>query len=238
LVVRKYQLFTTAYPSGSAAVHNFDVPACCTFYDGRTAWSSTLGAYAHLFRVNLVNPKYRSPTFGLRLVKYFKRYYALGFVHLATKELQQLKLSVYDLNVTPQLVCGNWATGDVQSECTDKSFLKNVGPSVCLGVLTAKVAFFVAKLFSAKRISKKMIVGAFNLYKSQLAERSEAAAKNQIVWRLNTYPYRGEYISFSPCLPEFWYNIHALAAKPGEVPPDVLELSMFAAQKYGSANRA
>jgi len=113
---RKYQLILRTYPSGSAVVHGFDVPACCTFYDGRTAWSSTLGAYAHFFRVNLVNPAYRSTTYEPRLVKYFKRHYALGFVHLAAGALQnKAQLQLPHLTITTQLVRGNRAVGSVKA---------------------------------------------------------------------------------------------------------------------------
>jgi len=114
--VLKLRLIMRAYPSGSAVAHSFDIPSCCTFYDGRTAWSTTLGAYAHRFRVNLVEPAFSSTTYGARLVKYFKRGYALGFVHLAAKALQpEAVLQLPHCTITPRQICGNWVKGDIEA---------------------------------------------------------------------------------------------------------------------------
>ena len=76
------QLILRAFPSVSALLHGFDVPACCVAYDGRTAVLTGLAAWAHVHRVNLVNPAYRSSTFERRLCKYFDRGFALGLLHL------------------------------------------------------------------------------------------------------------------------------------------------------------
>ena len=116
---KKHQLILRAFPSGGAVVHAFDIPSCCTFYDGRVARSTTLGAFAHMHRINLVNPAYRSTTYEKRLVKYFKRHYALGFVDLAADTLQPgQELRLTHLVVTPlqvkRAVGANWAIGDVK----------------------------------------------------------------------------------------------------------------------------
>lgn len=110
----KFQVILRVYASPSAVVHAFDVPSCCTVFDGTTAHSTTLGAFAHRFRVNLVHPAYRSTTYEARLLKYFERRYALGLVDLkagvltagATTRLPHLVLNTL-------VARGNRATGSV-----------------------------------------------------------------------------------------------------------------------------
>jgi hypothetical protein len=112
VLTRKYQIILRAYPSESAVIHAFDVGSCCVAYDGTTARATTLGAFAQLFRINLVNPDYRSTTYEKRLVKYFERYYALGLVHLKTGVLVvDEPLELPHLVLTPAVVRGNRATG-------------------------------------------------------------------------------------------------------------------------------
>jgi hypothetical protein len=112
--ILKLQLILRAYPSPGAAIHGFDIGSSCTYYDGKTAYSTTLGAYAHRFRINLVNPSYRSTTYERRLSKYFSRHYALGLVHLkpgSMKKGEALELTHLKLEV--EHTSGNWATGAI-----------------------------------------------------------------------------------------------------------------------------
>jgi hypothetical protein len=112
----KFQIILRAYPSVAAALHAFDVGACCVAYDGTTALATTMGAFAQIYRINLVNPAYRSTTYEDRLAKYFiERHYALGFVDLKTGVLvvgKPLKLTHFV--VTPAVVRGNRAIGTVR----------------------------------------------------------------------------------------------------------------------------
>ena len=129
----KYQLILRAYPSASALVHAFDIPSSCTLYDGKTAFSTTLGAYAHRFRVNLINPAYRSTTYEARLVKYFGRLYALGLVHCKMglmKPNEELRLP--HLILRPSVVRGNRATGSAEllpESAVDTSDYEPAGPN-------------------------------------------------------------------------------------------------------------
>ena len=86
-MVIKIQIILRAFPSVSAVLHGFDIGSCCAAYDGFTARLTTLGAFSQLFRVNLINPEYRSTTYEQRLAKYFERGYALGLIHLKTNML-------------------------------------------------------------------------------------------------------------------------------------------------------
>ena len=81
-VVLKVQIILRAYPSVSAILHAFDVPSACVAYDWRRAYTTTLGAFALLFRVNIVVPAYRSTTYEARLVKYFNRGFAIALRHI------------------------------------------------------------------------------------------------------------------------------------------------------------
>lgn len=111
----KFQVILRAYASPSAVVHAFDIPACCTFYDGTTAYSTTLGAFAHRYRVNLVNPEYRSTTYESRLLKYFDRSYALGLTHLDSSALVAgSELCLPHLTLHPSAVRGNRASGGAE----------------------------------------------------------------------------------------------------------------------------
>jgi len=114
---RKYQIILRAYSNISAVIHAFDIPSCCIAFDGKTAVTTTLGAYAQRFRTNLVNPAYRSTTFETRLEKYFHRSYALGFVHLKPDVLvAHSTLDLPHMTLKPILVRGNRATGTIQTQ--------------------------------------------------------------------------------------------------------------------------
>ena len=80
--IRKIQLVLREFPTLSALLHGFDVPSCCVAFDGVRTVLTYLGAYAHVYHVNLVHPAYRSPTYEQRLAKYFSRMFALGLPSL------------------------------------------------------------------------------------------------------------------------------------------------------------
>ena len=108
----KFQLIMRAYPSVSALLHAFDVGSACVAYDGQTAKMTTLGVYAHVNRVNLVNPKYRSTTYEKRLAKYFDRHFAIAFPHLRRGVLSSgAKLVLPHITLVVTAAGGNWATG-------------------------------------------------------------------------------------------------------------------------------
>lgn len=116
VVLHKYQIILRAFPSVSALLHGFDVPACCAAFDGRTARVTTLGLHAQRFRVNLVNPAYRSTTYERRLVKYFLRGYALGLVGLAPGALRAgARLALPHLALMPAAVRGLRAEGQAEA---------------------------------------------------------------------------------------------------------------------------
>jgi len=76
----EYQIILRMYHTMSSIIHSFDIPSCCVLYDGNIAYTTSLGLYAHLNQVNIVNTMYRSTSFERRLIKYFERGFALELV--------------------------------------------------------------------------------------------------------------------------------------------------------------
>jgi hypothetical protein len=112
--VLKVQVILRAYKSVSAILHAFDIPAACVAYDGKFTWLTSLGAYAHVHRVNIVEPRYRSTTYEVRLKKYFGRGFALALPWISRETLvkaQTTKLPFMDLHVYTTL--GNFICGDI-----------------------------------------------------------------------------------------------------------------------------
>lgn len=79
-IIKEYQIILRMYHTLSSIIHAFDIPSCCVAYDGCTAYTTTLGEYAHSYQINIVNTKYRSITFENRLVKYFKRGFGIELI--------------------------------------------------------------------------------------------------------------------------------------------------------------
>lgn len=110
------QLVLRAYASLSGILHGFDVPACCVGFDGEATLMTALGASAMLYRAMVVHPAYQSPSYAYRLAKYFRRGCALVFVHMRPDALERdVTLALGDLRVTPRIVRGRLAIGDVEA---------------------------------------------------------------------------------------------------------------------------
>lgn len=76
----EYQIILREYKTISSIIHAFDIPSCCVAYDGKIAYTTSLGAYAHANQVNIVYTNYRSNSYEYRLVKYFDRGYGIGLM--------------------------------------------------------------------------------------------------------------------------------------------------------------
>ena len=113
-VVLKTQIILRAYPSIGRILHGFDVPSCCVAYDGRRAYMTYLAAWAHTFHANIVCPRYRSTTYEARLIKYFKRGYALVFPNLCRSAMQAPAQRLPHLDLQLLSVRGLFAFGAVQ----------------------------------------------------------------------------------------------------------------------------
>ncbi|MCE7958498.1 MAG: hypothetical protein DYH06_11265 [Acidobacteria bacterium ACB2] len=110
----KVQIILRAYPSLSAILHAFDVPSACVAYDWRRAYTTTLGAFAQVFRANVVVPAYRSTTYESRLAKYFERGYALALPGLRPGILKRGEtLALPHLSLAAAVVRGRFAAGAV-----------------------------------------------------------------------------------------------------------------------------
>jgi hypothetical protein len=87
-LVARVQIILRAFPSVSSLLHGFDLPASCVAFDGKTAYTTTFGAYAALRGCNIVVPAYRSTTYERRLEKYAARGYATSFPHMSRRALE------------------------------------------------------------------------------------------------------------------------------------------------------
>ena len=77
----EFQVILRMYHTLSSIIHAFDIPSCCVAYDGTTAYTTTLGAYAHSNQVNLAIVQNRSLTFEKRLCKYFTRGFGIALIN-------------------------------------------------------------------------------------------------------------------------------------------------------------
>lgn len=99
----EYQIILREYKTLSSIIHAFDIPSCCIAYDGNIAYTTSLGAYAISRQVNLINTKYRSPSYEDRLIKYFGRGFGLCLPNLDKqkfKEVNHLYLTYISVYIT------------------------------------------------------------------------------------------------------------------------------------------
>ncbi len=127
----KCQIILRAYPTVSSILHGFDVPSCCVAYDGHVAVMTTMAAFAHMFRANIVVPTYRSTTYESRLIKYFERGFALVMPHLNVKMLAVgSSMELPNLIITPTLIKGRFITGSLA--LTEKQPPSDYTPIGCI----------------------------------------------------------------------------------------------------------
>ena len=160
---RKMQLVLRGFRSRAAILYGFDVPACSVCFDGDVTLMTPLAASALLYRAMVVHPAYQSPSFAHRLAKYFRRGLALVFVHMRPDALRRgepLALGRFGLSVTPRLVHGRFAFGDVDVAAAAASDYEPEPPNVRARYparflhprrVHATVATNVAQLTSGKR---------------------------------------------------------------------------------------
>jgi hypothetical protein len=108
------RIILRAFASLSELLHGFDVPAACVAYDGVTTVMTTLGAYAHTARANVVNPAYHNSTYAAQLAWWFARGYALAMPHLRPSALEKgASLALPHLTLAAAVVRGCFAVGTV-----------------------------------------------------------------------------------------------------------------------------
>jgi len=116
----KIQVILRAYSSISAILHAFDIPSACVAFDGRVTHLTTLGAFAHAFRANIVEPSYRSTTYESRLLKYFDRGFALVLPRLKIGAFAKgVPLRLPHIVLTPAVVSRRFAVGTISLEGGD-----------------------------------------------------------------------------------------------------------------------
>ena len=113
MTILKFQVIMRAYASVTALLHAFDLGSSCIAYDGVTTSLTTMGAYAHKFKVNLMWPDYRSTTMESRLFKYFDRGFSLGLPHLDVEACgaAPAEIGLPHIKISLQSVDGNRLVG-------------------------------------------------------------------------------------------------------------------------------
>jgi len=76
----EYNINLCEYPSKAALLYSFEVGSLSVAYNGKQIWFTLLGAIAHLWHVNLVDPRCRSREFEIRLANYNRHGFALGLI--------------------------------------------------------------------------------------------------------------------------------------------------------------
>jgi hypothetical protein len=111
----KLQIILRLFPNVEYLLQGFDLGSCAVAFDGITAYTTLLGAFSLLHRVNIVCPSRRSTSYEARLKKYFERQYALVLPYLDLSLLvpgKTLELPFLQLQV--EKVYGLLAVGSVQ----------------------------------------------------------------------------------------------------------------------------
>ena len=83
----KVQFVLRAYRGISALLHAVDGIAPVAF-DGRTAYTTSLGAFGLMHRLIVVDPGLRSVSYETRLHRYFERGFALQFPHMSEQSFK------------------------------------------------------------------------------------------------------------------------------------------------------
>jgi hypothetical protein len=153
---RKVQIILRAFPSVSSILHGFDVPSCCVAYDGRVAATTTLGAFAAVFRCNPVVPAYRSTTYERRLEKYFTRGYALVLPDFRRDTLKRgVPFEMPHLTLVPRVVRGLFAVGTLALPPGSSAFDSDYGaPTRKHSVWSiSEIKTWYPKMINARQIS-------------------------------------------------------------------------------------
>lgn len=119
----KIQIILRKFPSISSILHGFDIGSCAVAFTGKITLLTTFSMYSILNRVNLVVPRYSSPSYAYRLDKYFRRGFALGFVDMKDNVLKgEVKLPSFVIQVTEGLDThpGMIATGRLENVMNQK----------------------------------------------------------------------------------------------------------------------
>ncbi len=110
----KMQLILRSYKTKSSIIHGFDLPSSSILYDGETTYMSAIGAYAYVHKINIVDPRARSPSYERRLAKYSDRGFALAMLDLDIKILASGKHTVFPhMTLSTFHVGGNYASGTI-----------------------------------------------------------------------------------------------------------------------------
>jgi len=107
-----YRIYLQTFTDESALAASFSVPAEQVVYDGSSLRMSSLAAYAHTYRVNVVRPEHNSYTYTHGLWAGFGCGFALVMPHLNPSSLAG-RFWVGSLRLSPSSSRGKFARGTV-----------------------------------------------------------------------------------------------------------------------------
>jgi hypothetical protein len=120
--VNRIAIVLQTFDSVDDVVRRFAVPEHGVAYDGRVTTLSASAAYAHVYRVNTVDPRCHSNKYAARLCTDFQAGYAIALPDLRADALAVGgPLVLPHIRLTPSRVCGLFATGDVACERVENS---------------------------------------------------------------------------------------------------------------------
>jgi len=126
----KIQLIFRSYQSISEILHGFDIGSSAVGYDGSQVWFSSLGRFAYEYGCNIVDVTRRSPTYEIRLVKYFSRGFHLILPHFDVSKLPSTNLK-WGMNEAVELPFLPFALKSVsENRLVVDKFLGKVGSGV------------------------------------------------------------------------------------------------------------
>lgn len=118
-ITRKVQIILRNYPDLETVLYGFDIPSCSVAISRDTIRLTHLAAYAHLFRVNIVSPSYRSTTYEKRLAKYFRRGFALSLPLM--KKIKKGEIIMPHMTLSCEVALGYIAFGKITKYVGDES---------------------------------------------------------------------------------------------------------------------
>lgn len=110
---QEYQIILREYETVSSIIHGFDIPSCCVAYDGKKAYTTSLGAYSHSTQINIIIPKYRSLSYEHRLIKYFNRNFGFGLINFPDFNIKEPSWTLRYITLTRISRINNYICGIV-----------------------------------------------------------------------------------------------------------------------------
>lgn len=102
-----YQFIFRCYKSISQILHGFDINSSAIGFDGKQLYTTKVGDFAFSAGINIIDLTKRSPTYEVRLTKYFKRGFSIAMPNFNIASIKdKVKLGQLRFGTTPEQVKG------------------------------------------------------------------------------------------------------------------------------------